>query len=727
MEKAKTIKIDSYNLPIKIIHNFPYSVDDDLDKKFKIVTDTLIKHKELGFGGIVSNAPFGEACPNGEDFESGKDYDTYLKSEEDFKILKHVISECERLGLRFWLYDEQGYPSGGAGGMTYDANPEFECRALSIVEKPLNAGEEVTISLPVGYEAFTSAFVYNTETDIHGIKDFTPVYSVDCYKSTNPITLKNPTDKKAVATAFVIKHAFEHTHAQCNVFAARRYLDVGNKEAVREFINNTYEVYYREIGNRFNTKDLGGDKPLIGSVEAVFTDEPSYQGCNMHKLGVGKKVRHPAVDGAELLPVVNWSRGLDEEFEKLHGYSCLDKLIYCFAGDTNDAKKFRLDFYKTTSYLIENAFFKQIGEWCAEHNLNFSGHILLEDELLYHPTFEGNYFDLLRHMHYPGIDMLHSLSDWIYDRFIFTPKLISSIAIANDRKHVMDEVSMHTQTALKMPVSIDDMYSSVCLQYSLGADVFTYYYPTDFMEKEEYLRHNLAHGRIDEIMAGETVSDVLTYYPIETVQMYHKGGLEHAGVYGQEEIACWQSVKALTVELTTKQVGFEYADFNLLSKCIVKDGKIITENGRVYNAIVFPKMEYTDQLKELIENFVALGAKVCGVKNKIFDTPKTVKTFSNEQKLVKGLDRTDYTVLKTANKNRLSVLTRDTINGKAMLFVNCDNEPNKVKMTIKGIKEPVLYSPLLDSFVSAKFSSKGEITVAEFEISAKDALIIMEN
>lgn len=727
MDKVDAIKVDSYNLPIKIIHNFPYEKEQTLEEKFKVVTDNLVKIKELGFGGVVSNAPFGEAAKGGEDFESEGDYDTYLKDENDFKILRHILSECERLGLRFWLYDEQGYPSGGAGGMTYDANPEFECRALSIVEKPLGANEEVTISLPIGYEAFISAFVYNTESDIHGIKDFTPVYSVECYKSTDAITLKNPTDKKAVATAFVIKHAFEHTHAQCNVFAARRYLDVGNKEAVREFINNTYEVYYREIGNRFNTKDLGGKKPSIGSVEAVFTDEPSYQGCNMHKLGVGKKVRHPAIPNAELLPVVNWSRGLDEEFYKLHGYSCLDKLIYCFAGDNEEAKAFRLDFYRTTSYLIETAFFKQIGEWCAEHNLNFSGHVLLEDELLYHPTFEGNYFDLLRHMHYPGIDMLHSLSDWIYDRFIFTPKLISSVAIANDRQHVMDEVSMHTQTALKMDVSIEEMYSSICLQYSLGADVFTYYYPTDFMEKGEYLRHNLAHGRIDEIMSGETVSDVLTYYPIETVQMYHKGGIDHAGVYGEQEQACWNSVKTLAVELTTKQVGFEYADFNLLSKCIVKDGKIITENGRVYNAITFPAMEYTDELKAVIKNIVELGGVVKGVKSKLFKTPKTVRAYSNERKLVKALDRTDFTVLKTNNKNRLSILTRDTVRGKAMLLVNCDNEPNKVKLTINGFKDPVLYSPLLDSFVSAKFSVKNDTSIAEFTIDRKDALIIMEN
>ncbi len=726
MGDVKNVKFDACNLPTKIIHNFPYESTDALERKFEIITQELVKIKDCGFGGIVSNCPFGEAS-KGEDFESGKDYDSYLKNEEDFKILEHIANECERLGLRLWIYDEQGYPSGGAGGMTVDANPDFEARSLAIVEKQLMAGEEITLNLPIGYEAFVSAMVYGSDSDIHGITNFNPVYVANCYKSVDPVTLKNPTEKSAVATFFVIKHAFEYTHAQHNVFAARRYLDVGNPEAVREFLNNTYEVYYNKLGKRFNNNDLGGKIPDIGTIEAFFTDEPSYQGCNMHLLSLPKKARHQAIEGAELLPVVNWSKYFDTEFEKLNGYSCLDKLIYCFAGDCDDAKKFRLDFYKTTSNLVENAFFKQIGEWCADHNVNFSGHILLEDAIFYHPTFEGNYFNLLRHMHYPGIDMLHSLSDLIYDEFAFTPKLVSSIAIANGRKHVMDEVSKHTQVALKQEVTVDDIYSSVCVQYAFGVDIFTYYYSIDEMSQEEYARRNASHGRIDAIMSGETVSDVLTYYPIETVQAYHKGHLEHGGNYGEHELGCWNSVNGLAVALNKKQVGFDYADLGLLEKCTAKDGKIITERGRVYSAITFPAMEYSEELKKVIDYFVSAGVVVKGVKSDLFKFYKNVKGYSDEEKLVKSLDRTDFAVIKTANKNRLALLTRDTDKGRAFMFVNCEKEELEVKITLSGINDPVLYSPLENAFVSARFSNKNGITEANFKIKPKDTLIIMEN
>ena len=61
------------------------------------------------------------------------------------------------------------------------------------------------------------------------------------------------------------------------------------------------------------------------------------------------------------------------------------------------------------------------------------------------------------------------------------------------------------------------------------------------------------------------------------------------------------------------------------------------------------------------------------------------------------------------------------------MFVNCDKEDVDVKITLSGINDPVLYSPLENAFVSARFSNKNGITEASFKIKAKDTLIIMEN
>ena len=55
----------------------------------------------------------------------------------------------------------------------------------------------------------------------------------------------------------------------------------------------------------------------------------------------------------------------------------------------------------------------------------------------------------------------------------FTPKLVSSIAHAYGRPHVMSEVSAHAQGGKVTPMQ---MYASMSLQYALGVDTFTSYY-----------------------------------------------------------------------------------------------------------------------------------------------------------------------------------------------------------------------------------------------------------
>ena len=53
----------------------------------------------------------------------------YLKSERLWRVLGLVLEEAGDADMRVWLYDEKGYPSGGAGGLTIDENPDFEARA----------------------------------------------------------------------------------------------------------------------------------------------------------------------------------------------------------------------------------------------------------------------------------------------------------------------------------------------------------------------------------------------------------------------------------------------------------------------------------------------------------------------------------------------------------------------------------------------------------------------
>ena len=45
-----------------------------------------------------------------------------MDSEENWKNLIAGVERCDKLGMVVWIYDEQGYPSGAAGGQVLREN-----------------------------------------------------------------------------------------------------------------------------------------------------------------------------------------------------------------------------------------------------------------------------------------------------------------------------------------------------------------------------------------------------------------------------------------------------------------------------------------------------------------------------------------------------------------------------------------------------------------------------
>ena len=95
-------------------------------------------------------------------------------------------------------------------------------------------------------------------------------------------------------------------------------------------------------------------------------------------------------DTLPLLPLVVWDRHLPEKYEAKWGEALLPRLSDLFGPKTDENAQTRCRFFATTSEMYENAYFKQLGDWCENAGLSFSGHVLLEEEILHHPLFEGN-------------------------------------------------------------------------------------------------------------------------------------------------------------------------------------------------------------------------------------------------------------------------------------------------------------------------------------------------
>lgn len=694
------------HLPLKIVHGWPRPEGATFTEKCAEITKKLTDLAAKGFGGVVSNVHWGS---------------DYTENDEDWALFRFMLDETDRLGLRAWIYDENGYPSGGAGGLTLKADPTYECRAIAKVMTDIEPGETKTIELPHGHLGFLYAATYACTSR----GEPNPVAAIEekvCHGAEKEVTFTNKTAKKLKICAFVEKYLYEGSHALHNTFEARRYVDVMNEDAVREFIGNTYEKYTENAKKHYTNG--------TGLVEAYFTDEPSLMGCYINPTLFPHRTRDEYDEkNVPLYPIVNYGRDVENTFEAISGMSFRQNLIHLFYGNSEHTKKVRYFFHKTTSDLFEKSFYAQISNYCARNNTRFSGHVLLEDDIRHHVIFEGNLFSFIRHMHVPGIDMLHSLPELVH-RNMFTPKLISSIAHAYDRPHVMSEVSAHAQGN---KVTIDQMYASLALQYAFGVDIFTSYYPDTLWEKEVYEKYNRAIGRFGDMMAGDHRADVLLCYPIETFMMNHRSP-DDKNTYGNftaEENACKEGLYSIMYHLTDAQVDFDFADLEVIKHMPVRDGRLCGKHGNEYKYLVLPPMELTPEMSGIFAHLEAKGVKICVMRDSCFPELGNAafgKKFSTASALVTSFDRYEegFAVDLDTPHNGAVCLCRSVGTKHRYMFVNSTNQPININCALKNTGNARLFSPLEEENKSFRSYPDKSGTRYEFTLGAYDVLIVTE-
>ena len=548
--------------PLKMLHGYAIgdAPKDDLNAKKRIIEKRINDLHTKGYGGIVTNVDMDR---------------NYLQDEESWILFDYAINYAvEQYGMAIWLYDEKGYPSGSAGGLTLKENPDFECKALAMIKKEVNAGQKLVLKKPRGHKTGIAAYAIGQNGSITDLRS-------NIEKNG---TLKFKADQDCSLYYFVSKKLYEGTHAQHNTCAARRYISLINKEAVQAFIKNTYKSYTDRL-----------DRLPKDCIQAFFTDEPSFQACYINE-GLNPAVVDDPIDPKiPLYPVVAWENGILQTYQERYGDDLALKLHYLFEEDGREAKIVRYHFYSMMSDLYEDAFFRQLSEFCAQHGIAFSGHLLLEENLLHHALFEGNFFNLMRHMQIPGIDMLYTKPENVM-LYAETPKLLSSVAAWYGREHVMSEVSGHTENALGIPFDIQDIIAAHFVQFVLGVDIFNSYYDDGVLtiRENQMLCQNVEN--VCKEFAGKTsLSDVILYYPIESSYVSVKGSDRQLfdRPYDAQAVACEESWRTLIDLLLRNHYMFDCADENVLAGAEILPEECCVMNplsGVKYHAVVVPKL-----------------------------------------------------------------------------------------------------------------------------------------
>lgn len=178
--------------------------------------------KRMGLGGFFMHSRVGLNTP-------------YL-SDEWFTCIRACIDEAGQLGMNAWLYDEDRWPSGAAGGLVTREHPEFRRQRLHCQQ----------LAEPVYDDADLAWFA--ARPDGRGFN--------------TPRRLRKG-DTLADGEQFL--RFYVETEADNFWYNGGGYLDVCNPEAVRKFIEVTHEKYAAEISGEFGK-----------TVPGIFTDEPNY-------------------------------------------------------------------------------------------------------------------------------------------------------------------------------------------------------------------------------------------------------------------------------------------------------------------------------------------------------------------------------------------------------------------------------------------------------------------
>ncbi|MDX9973417.1 MAG: glycosyl hydrolase [FCB group bacterium] len=501
---------------------------------------------EKGFGGMATNVPF----------------DNYLESDAMWQTLVRAVTEAKKAGMSLWLYDEKGYPSGNAGGLTMRDHPEWEARGL-LVSDAVCEGGPVSLDVPPGTLVRAAAFPVKD-----GAIDLDRATDLSAFVKDRTFTWNAPAGSWQVMV-ITEDYLYEGTHAAVSLADKLPYINLLMPEPTARFLEVTHERYAQHLGD-----DLG--KYFV----STFTDEPSLMSMFMRP---------------QPWRVLPWSPNLAPEFEKRRGYALAPVLPALCADTGPKGLAARHDFWLTVGELVAENYFGQIQDWCKPHNILSGGHLLFEESIVMHVPLYGDFYRSTRRVDAPSIDCLTSVPEevpW------YIARLIGSVADLEGRPVTMCEVSDHSQryrpAGDERPVRIvteDEIRGTLNRLMLNGINTMTSYYVFKDLTNDQLLRLNEWTGRCCTMLkGGRQVTDVALVYPIESVWVQFEPARRMvmdapAGAHRVE-----RSYTEASEDLYTSGRDFTYLDSKALCDAQVEQG-ILKLNGMAWRAVVLPAVD----------------------------------------------------------------------------------------------------------------------------------------
>ncbi|MBQ8716601.1 MAG: hypothetical protein IJY43_01985 [Clostridia bacterium] len=537
--------------------------------------------KQMGLGGYFMHSRTGLI--------------TEYLGDEWFDLINEVADTAEHDGMEAWLYDEDRWPSGSAGGKV-TVDPQYRMKSLYVYEIPCDRYEPLddTYSLYIAKIDGINMWAYR-ELD----KDATDVAATieAAKKALNAQDL--PGEWKVLRFAIVPDPCSSN-------YNGTTYIDTMSLKATQKFIDMTHEEYVRRCGKRIGT-----------SIKGIFTDEPNRGKCLDNRL---------EQDGV-ISCAMCWTDDFFEEFEKRYGYDArpiLPELYYRYKGEK--VARIKLHYIDLANNLFIERFAMPINEWCKAHNMIFTGHVLHENTLMNQTVPNGSLMRFYEHMDYPGIDVLteHCRAYWVV-------KQLSSAARQLGKKWLLSELYGCTgwQFNFKSHKAVGDWQALFGI--NLRCQHLSWYtmegeskrdYPASILHQSpwyaDYPKVEDYFARFGLVMSeGKPACDVLLLNPIESVWCQAYLGWAAWIRNLSPDVAPYEDRYAKLFHiLTGNQIDFDYGEEQMMAQMAAVEqdetGRAVLRVGeQCYHVVIVGNMlTIRPSTLSLLERFMELGGKV---------------------------------------------------------------------------------------------------------------------
>lgn len=660
--------------------------------------------KEMGMGGFHMHSRVG--------------LDTEYLGPEFMEMVKSCNEKAKKEDMLCWLYDEDKWPSGFAGGYV---TKEEKYRARFLVFSSRSAED---MDKEVNDHNSSAKAQRSSNRSVLG------KYEV-VLKDGNLDYYKRLKEDEEPSKGGKLWWAYLEVSGDSPWFNNEAYVNTLDKKAIERFVEVTHEKYYKELGEDFGK-----------SVPAIFTDEPQFS----HK----QSFKFAEEDRDVIIP---YTDDFEETFKDLYGESILDHLPELFwelpDGEVSLA---RYRYHDHLSERFASAFADTVGNWCKEHNIMLTGHMMEEPTLRSQTAALGEAMRSYRSFQFPGIDMLCDRREYTTakqaqsaaNQFGYPGVLSELYGVTNwDFDFRGHKLQGDWQAALGVTVRVHhltwvSMLGEAKRDYPACIGYQSPWYKEYSLIEDHFSRLNTALTR------GKANVKVGVIHPIESYWL-HWGPLEQTAAVRQELDNNFNTV--------TEGLLFNLIDFNFISEsllpmqCDAKAETPIKVGQMAYEVIIVPGCEtLRSTTVERLEAFQKVGGRIifAGEIARLVDGAKSDRV----KKLAANCTTVPFSTVRIVQEleeyRDLDIRKADGSRSDGLMYQMRDDEDRKwlfichgkkldnpdiaieenIKISIKGSWLPVIYDTMTGEIKPCAASMNNGKTCIEHKFYQHDSLLL---